>query len=78
MSDDEGDEDEEQIEDENGEKIGRRRVPPAPKAASTARSLELQTFSFDELEARVWKKHEELLQRKLVPLHSSPSQSYAQ
>ena len=78
VSDDEGDEDEEQIEDENGEKIGRRRVPPAPKAASTARSLELQTFSFDELEARVWKKHEELLQRKLVPLHSSPSQSYAQ
>ena len=72
MSDDEGDEDEELIKDENGDKMVRRRVPPPPKAAFTARSIELQTFSFDELEARVWKKHDELLRRKLVPLHSNP------
>ena len=35
------------------------------KAARAA--LELQTFSFDVLEAMVWQKHEELLMNKMLP-----------
>ena len=35
--------------------------------AAKASSLELQTFSYDVLEAQVWQKHEELLLNKMLP-----------
>ena len=44
-----------------------RKAQEEAERAARANSLELQTFSYDVLEAHVWQKHEELVLNKMLP-----------